>query len=78
MSAASLKRFQEKVAAGVAVTLSVYEDANGLWAKDTEFVERVRVKFIDQETLFLTMGEVMTLTTEQRAKIDHAPSSEPA
>lgn len=78
MSAASLKRFQEKVAANVPVTLSVYEDRNGLWAKDAEFVDRVRVKFIDSETLFMTLAEVKSLPREQQDLINHAPSSEPA
>lgn len=78
MSAASLNRFQEKVAAGLVVTLSVYEDKHGLWAKDVEFVDRVRVKFSDQETLFMTLGEVQSLPRELKNKIDLAPSSESA
>lgn len=78
MSVESVKRFQEKVAANVPIAKSVYEDSSGLWAKDEEFVDRVRVKFIDAETLFMTLGEVKSLPKEQRDLIDHAPSSDPA
>lgn len=76
MSAESVKRFKEKVAAGTPIVLSVYEDQNGLWAKDREFVERVRVKFADMETTFMTMDEVNELTRAEQDLINHAPSSE--
>ncbi len=75
MSQESVKRFLDKIADGQEVVLTVYEDANGLWAKDVGFVDRVRVKFADQETLFMTYPEVRALDKAAREVIDHAPSS---
>ena len=74
MSAESVRNFLGLLESGFIVSASRYEDQNGYWAKDTEFVDRVRVRMSDGTTLFLTMPEVKALTREQRLAIDIAPS----
>lgn len=78
MSAESVKHFRELIESGFIVSSSRYEDQNGEWAKDVEFVDRVRVKMSEGTTLFMTIAEVKSLTREERLAIDIAPSDTPS
>lgn len=69
----SVDEFRSRLAAG-AITLSKFEDQNGLWAKDIMYVERVRVEFGDN-VVFLTKAEYQSLTAAEKRSIHHSPSS---
>jgi hypothetical protein len=76
MSAESLKNFLAMLTAGLTIVASRYEDVNGQWAKDIEFVDRIRIRMSDATNLFITYAEFKTLTSGQKTLINLAPSDE--
>jgi len=61
------------------ISLSMFEDIHGIWAKRWCFVARVRVEFNDgREPMFLTPAEYKALPAIVTAAICRAPSSPPA
>jgi hypothetical protein len=62
-----------------AISLSMFEDAEGYWAKRWVCVVRVRIEFNDgRDTLYLTPQEYTALPSAVRAYICAAPSSPPS
>jgi hypothetical protein len=62
-----------------AISLSMFEDVNGDWAKRWVQCVRVRVEFDDgRATLFLTPQEYSALPSDVRVLICAAPSSPPS
>lgn len=70
----ALKTFQERFGA-VEIAVTAYENALGEWAKDETEVTRVRIRYVDHVTIFLTPEEVRSLPKDQKDAINHAPSS---
>lgn len=57
------------------ITLSMFVDRHGLWAKDWEFVVAVDIMFEDSFTTQLAPADYQSLPTEQQELIRNAPSS---
>lgn len=61
----------------VEITLAMFVDRHGFWAKDWEYCTAVEVQFADGHATSMTPDDFKTLPTDQQDLIKHAPSSPP-
>lgn len=69
-----LQAFNQRIGS-VPISLSIFEDRHGYWAKDMTLCVRVRIEFEDGMTVFLTPEEFKALPKWQQDLVRHAPSS---
>lgn len=59
------------------ITLSMFVDRHGFWAKDWKYCVSVEVQFQDGFATSMTPDDFRSLPADQQDLIRHAPSSPP-